>query len=73
MLAIYGGTGLINKDVLPHCIRADSRNALCMSEAANLSGLTPVIPEVDQRPFKDRIGEQVVLSGMLEFRVHEDT
>ncbi len=73
MLAIYGGTGLIIKDVRPHCIRADSRNPLWMPEADNLSGLTLVIPEVDQRPFKDRIGEQVVLSGMLEYRVREDT
>lgn len=73
MLAIYGGSGLIIKDVRPHCIRADARNPLWMPGADNLSGLTLVIPEVDQRPFIDRIGEQVVLSGMLEYRVHEDT
>jgi hypothetical protein len=73
MLAIYGGSGLIIKDVRPYCIRADSRNPLWMPEADNLNGLSLVIPEANQRPFKDRIGEQVVLSGMLEYRVHEDT
>ena len=73
MLAIYGGSGLIIKDVRPHCIRADARNPLWMPEADNLGGLTLVIPEADQHPFKDRIGEQVVLTGMLEYRVHEDT
>jgi hypothetical protein len=73
MLAIYGGSGLIIQDLRPHCIRADARNPLWMPGADNMSGLTLVIPEADQRPFKDRIGEQVVLSGMLEYRVHEDT
>ncbi len=73
MLGIYAGTGLFIKDIRPHCIRADLRNPLWMPGADNLSGLILAIPEVNQRPFKDRIGEQVVLSGMLEYRVHEDT
>lgn len=73
MLAIYGGWGLTLKDVRPHCIRDDARNPLWMPGADNLSGLALVIPETDQGPFKDRIGEQVVLSGILEYREHEDT
>lgn len=41
--------------------------AQALPETDNLSGQALLILGADQRPFKDGIGEQVVLCGMLEW------
>jgi hypothetical protein len=72
-LAIYGGWGLTLKDPIPGCILADPGDPRLWPRANTLNGISLIIPKADLARFERRIGEQVVVSGWLEYRVHEDT
>lgn len=73
MLASYDGWQLNLKDPNPGCIHADPGDPLRWPEAHTLNDITLSVPEADLHRFERRIGEQLVVTGRLEYRVHGDT
>ena len=73
MLASYDGWKLNLKDPSPGCISANPGDPRRWPEADTLNDITLIVAEADLRRFESRIGEQLVVRGRLEYRVHGDT